>query len=172
LAGKVFIVVEDTYARYALERVLKRHSVNLSKVEIRHLAICSSKMSRIIGAHIRAGNHVIIIADAEREPRVQREQWVRQRHGLGSQVDIIVVDPCMEAPACEALGLRGCRGKPCGDGPLQAVNTYWRRRHGRDYDKRFLPSLLLEADEKGSLSNVLEFNRLLRIIAAKTSESG
>jgi len=171
LVEKIFIVVEDAYAPYALERILKRYNVDISKIEIRHLMVCSSKMARIVKGHIKAGNHVIIIVDAEYESSREKEQWVRQKHGLCDQVDIIVVDPCIEAIACEALGLRGCRDKPCDNGPLRAINIYWHRKYGKDYDKRFLASLMLEADREGCLGSVPEFNMLLRIVRARILRS-
>lgn len=43
LVEKIFIVVEDAYAPYALERILKRYNVDISKIEIRHLMVCSPK---------------------------------------------------------------------------------------------------------------------------------
>ena len=164
MARRVFIVVEDTYAPHALRQVLRRRGFSLNSIVIVRLEVCSRKMERIVKAHIMQGSRVVVIADAEQEQPRHRERWIREKHGLGSSADIIIVAPCMEALACEALGLRGCREKPCSNGPLQAVNTYWRRRHGRDYDKRFLPNLLQEADTGNRLDQVPEFKKLIEIL--------
>ncbi len=107
---------------------------------------------------------MIIVADAEDAPAAAREEEIRRKHNLGRGVHVIVVDPCMEALACEALRLKGCRVKPCSRGPLAAVNEYWRRRRGRSYRKNMLRRLLEEADRGGRLGRVAEFRRLLELL--------
>ena len=165
MVKKVFIVVEDTYAPHALKRVLRKRSPNLAGIEVVHLNVCSKKMERIVKAHIKQGSRVVIIADAEHMQAKLREEQIRKRHGLSSNVKIIIADPCMEALACEALGLRRCREKPCGEGPLSEVKVYWRRKHGRDYDKRFLPDLFSEADGSSNrLDRVPEFRELTKAL--------
>ncbi|ALL01422.1 hypothetical protein Pyrde_1376 [Pyrodictium delaneyi] len=161
--GRVVLVVEDRYAKRALELLLGRRGLHCFMVL--HLPVCSAKMTRIVSAHLRSGRRVVILVDAELGRASERERSVREKHRLGGDVEVIAIDPCMEALACTALGLRGCRDKPCNGGPVRAVNEYWRRIHRRDYEKRFLPQLLLEADNAGSLEKVDEFRRLLGAVA-------
>ena len=101
-----------------------------------------------------------MLADAEEEDPAEREHWIRTRHGLPQDVPVIVVEPRIEAIACQALGLQGCRDKPCRQGPMAAVDAYWRRRRRRGYRKRMLPLLLEEA--AGRLTRVPEARRLIQ----------
>ena len=84
---------------------------------------------------------------------------MRGRHRLDPSVEVIVFDPCIEAPLCEALGLRGCRVRPCGNGPIRSLDEYLRRRSERGYAKRLLPILFQEASD--ALLSTREFGRLV-----------
>ncbi|WP_338248364.1 hypothetical protein [Pyrodictium abyssi] len=121
-------------------------------------------MTRIVRAHLGSGRRVVILVDAELGRAGERERSVREKHRLGGGAEVIAVGPCMEALACTAPGLRGCRDKPCSRGPVRAVNEYWRRRR-RDCEKCFLPQLLLEADGAGGLEKAEEFRRLLEAVS-------
>jgi hypothetical protein len=168
---KVIIVVEDRYAVDAVRELLRRRRIGC--FDVQHLQVCSSKFSRIVSAHQELGRHVVVVVDAELERPEEREGRIRSEHGLPEDSsDIVVVDPCMEALACTALGLKGCREKPCSRGPLAAVQEYYRNTHRRDYRKRLLRRLLLEADEKGGLERVEEFRRLLEAVRAALLERG
>lgn len=162
----VFIAVEDVYAVQALRELLTRHCPEaVDRVVVRHLPPCSGKMTRIIRGHLEQGSHVIILVDAEAEDPDRREEYIRNAHRLRrDRVDVIVFDPCIEAPLCEALGLRNCRLRPCGSGPLESVREYWRRVHHRDYEKRLLVLLLREADSRGGLCGTVEFSRLFDVL--------
>ncbi|BEP17463.1 hypothetical protein PYJP_08150 [Pyrofollis japonicus] len=160
---KVIIVVEDRYAKEAIRKLLIKRQI--SCFDVQYLPICSTKFSRIISAHQDYGRHIIIVADAELENPTEKETQIRDKHGLHSNnVDIIIVDPCMEALACIALGLNGCRNKPCDAGPLFSVKEYYKNIHRKDYKKRFLEKLLLEADDKNNLEKVYEFKKLINKI--------
>jgi len=110
-------VVEDVYAVDALRHLPARHGVRIPRGRIARLHACSAKMERIVHAHLAEERTVIIVADAEDAPAAARESEIRQKHDLGRRAYVIVVDPCMEALACEALRLKGCRVKPCSPGP-------------------------------------------------------
>ena len=162
MQGKVFIVVEDVYAPPALRHILRKRGIH--NAIINHLGICSKKMERVVRAHLREGRHVVIIADAEQEHVKNKEKWIRESHKLGNNVTIIVIDPCIEALACEALGLKGCREKPCNNGPIRAIDTYFRREKNKEYQKRLLPLLLKEADKDNKLDQVPEFKKLIKTL--------
>ncbi len=154
------LIVEDVYAPRALERMLRR--LGLEPPTILRLPPCSGKMERVARAHLEAGSRLAVLADAEEEDPAEKEHWIRTRHRLPPHVPVIVADPCIEAIACQALGLRGCRDKPCRRGPVAAVDAYWRRRRRRGYRKRMLPLLLEEAAATGQLTLVPEARRLLQ----------
>ncbi len=160
---RVFIAVEDHYAVPALRVFLRTRGVHASNVIVAHLPPRSPKMQRIVQAHLRQGSHVVIIVDAEDRPPTEVKQWIAEKHGVPND-DVIVVDPCMEALACEALGLKNCRAKPCRAGPLRSIDEYWRRVHRRRYEKRFLPTLFSEAAAQGALDEVPEVARLLAVV--------
>ncbi len=149
--ARVFIAVEDVYAVRAISDLLHRRGLSLENIVVAHLPPCSSKMQRVINAHAARGSRIIVIVDAENLPSEEVERRVREKHSpVNTRIEVIAVDPCMEAIACEALGLKNCRVKPCSRGPLSSVNEYWRRRHGRDYEKRFLPRLFADAGVGGA----------------------
>ena len=158
---KKIVIVEDTYARHALEQALRRRGLNLRDIYVVHIPVCSTKMERMARSYKALGTKVIVVADAENEQPESRERWIRSRHNLANDSAVIIVDPCMEALACIALGLRGCRSKPCSNGPLAAVDAYWRRKRRRGYAKRMLSVLFRDADNAGGLERAPEFRRLL-----------
>ena len=161
MTKRAFIAVEDVYAVHALRRLIASKRTAARSTVVAHLPPCSSKMSRVIHAQLKQGARVVVLIDAEDGDPREKEEWLRHIHNLGPEIEIIVFDPCIEAPLCEALGLRNCREKPCRAGPLRSVDEYWHRTRGRGYAKRLLPLLLLEAEARGRLDSTPEFRRLL-----------
>jgi hypothetical protein len=159
MASRTVVVVEDVYARSVLEAMLRRLAGGAPRVI--HLMPCSNKMERVIRGHLADGRKVVVLLDAESQDPRERERWLREAHRLDSRVEVNVFDPCIEAAACEALGLHGCRDRPCKNGPILAVDAYWRRTGRGRYRKRLLGRLLREAEKTGSPWLVPEMLRLL-----------
>ena len=66
---KIFIAVEDVYGVEFVKEILKissfRDELKKSNIFIEHLRPCSSKMTRILHAHVKLGRFVVIIVDSE-----------------------------------------------------------------------------------------------------------
>ena len=142
----IMVFTEDSYGRKAIESLISALDINV-KVNVRRIEICSQKMSKLVRAASKHFSKVIILVDAENRRAEEVERNIRRRHvpSWADKVRVIVVTPCLEVWACVALGLSGCHEQPADVGALRSVKEYFRRRHGINYKKKFLPCLMRDA---------------------------
>ncbi len=145
---RVFIAVEDTYARNALklliQHLFKQHQL---RIDIHSLRPCSSKMTRILKASILDENivAVIVLVDSETKKPVDVIKEIYSKHLMERDKSyVIALRPCIEEWPCTILGLKNCNTAPCSMGPARSINEYWVKEHGRGYRKRFLVDVFRE----------------------------
>ncbi len=146
---RIYVIVEDTYAVEALRKLIKRIELpNEIKVVIKSLPICSNKMQRIVRAALKDYDKVIVIKDSECNDPNEVKEKIRENHLSSSETsksEVIITVPCIEEWPCKALRLKNCDVAPCNAGPISSINEYWKRKHRRDYAKKYLPYVLEEA---------------------------
>ena len=137
----VAVLTEDEYGLHAVNTLLKREGIDLGGVRVRYLQACSGKFERVVEGFLKAGFKVVVVLDGEGGRIEDVVAGVVEKHPvLGDErVKLVVLDPCLEVIPCEGLGRRGCRsGSSCGEGPVRALNEYYRRVKGRDCEKRLV----------------------------------
>jgi len=124
---------------------------------------CSGKMARILRAALMDYGRVVLVDAEDRRPEdVEREVAERHLSGGGGRGLVVAARPCIEEWACHALRLEVCGDVPPDVGPLRSIDQYWRRRHERPYQKRFLPMLFEEAFSGVDLDEVVKRSVSLR----------
>ncbi len=147
MSGRVMVFTEDAYGREAIKVLAKILGLrSIGKRSVQFVEKCSQKMHRFVEAASRSQDvaKVIILVDAESRSAEEVKQEIKRKHvpPWTNKVRVIVVTPCLEVWACVALGLSGCHEQPADVGALRAVKEYFKRTHGIDYKKKFLPRLM------------------------------
>ena len=161
MVRKVFISIDDRRGVKAIEYLLNKLCMRSRlRFEVVSLNPCSSKMTRILRAAVKEYDHVNVLTDAEtRDPEIVAKDLI-EKHNLNSpNVDVIPISPCIENWPCTMLGLKNCDIASCGEGPVKALNEYWRTTHRLDYRKRYLTDVFHEAFKMIKCVNEIPNNR-------------
>ena len=107
---RVFVAVEDSYAKEAVPRLLYKLGV-AGRVDVRVevLRPCSGEMARILRAALMDYGRVVLVDAGDRRPEdVEREVAERRLSGGGGRGLVVAARPSIEEWACHALRLEVC----------------------------------------------------------------
>ncbi len=159
---RIFISVDDRRGTRAIEYLIKQiDRGDMINAVVKSLMPCSSKMTRILNAAIRSYDHVIVLTDAETNNPEELAQIIIGKHGLDAEnVKVIPVKPCIESWPCSILGLKNCNRSPCSEGPVASLNNYMKKHHRRDYKKKYLYDVFMEAFHECNCEELIKDNRV------------